>query len=65
LTNGKKPTILKMKKRIILSPNQEKKINKAIADYKAFKKIKKLLNTYKGKSFKILKIKQLVKNKLK
>jgi uncharacterized protein YprB with RNaseH-like and TPR domain len=54
-----------MKKRIILSPNQEKKINKAIADYKAFKKIEKLLNTYNGKSFKILKIKQLVKNKLK
>jgi len=54
-----------MKKKIILSPNQEKKINKAISEYKAFKKIENLLNTYKGKSFKILKIKQLVKNKLK
>lgn len=54
-----------MKKKIILSPSQEKKINKAISEYKAFKKIENLLNTYKGKSFKILKIKQLVKNKLK
>ena len=54
-----------MRKKIILSPIQEKKINKAIADNKAFKKIEKLLNTYNGKSFKILKIKQLVKNKLK
>lgn len=54
-----------MRKRIIICPNQEKKINKAIAEHKAFKKIEKLLNTYNGKSFKILKIKQLVKNKLK
>jgi uncharacterized protein YprB with RNaseH-like and TPR domain len=54
-----------MRKKIILTPIQKRKINKTIADYKAFKKIGKLLNTYNGKSFKILKIKQLVKNKLK
>ena len=54
-----------MRKKIVITPNQEKKINKAIAEHKAFKKIEKLLDTYKGKSFKILKIKQLVKNKIK
>lgn len=53
------------KKRIILSPSQEKRINRAIAEHKLFKKANEVLKDYKGSSFKILKIKQLVKSKLK
>lgn len=54
-----------MRKRIILNPSQEKKINRAIAEHKLFKKINEVVKDYKGNSFKILKVKQLVKNKLK
>lgn len=54
-----------MKKKVILSPSQERKIKKAISEHKALKKIDELISQYKGNSIKILKIKQAVKNKLK
>ena len=54
-----------MKSKVILTPSQTKRINRAVKEYKAFKQMDTILKDYKGKSFKILKIKQIVKNKLK
>jgi hypothetical protein len=53
-----------MEKKVILSPSQEKRINKAISEHKALKKISELISKYKGNSIKILKIKQAVNKKL-
>ena len=54
-----------MRKRIVLTPSQAKKINRAVKEYKAFKQMDTILKDYNGKSFKILRVKQIVKSKLK
>ena len=54
-----------MKSKAILTPIQTKRIDKAIREHKALKKMNEVLGNYKGKSFQILKIKQIVRNKLK
>lgn len=54
-----------MQKKVILTPMQSKRIDRAIKEHNALKKTREVLKGYKGKSFKILKIKQLVENKLK
>ena len=54
-----------MKSKVILTPSQAKKIRKAVKEYKALKQMNAVLNNYRGKSFKILKIRQIVKSKLK
>ena len=54
-----------MKSKVILTPSQTKRINRAVKEYKVLKQMNEVLGNYRGKSFKILKIKQIVKNKLK
>ena len=54
-----------MRNRILPTPSQQKRIKNAIIEHKALKEMDKVLNDYNGKSFKILKIRQIVKNKLK
>lgn len=54
-----------MKVKIQPTPAQKKRIDRAIREHKALKKMNEVVKDYRGKSFKILKIKQLIKDKLK
>ena len=54
-----------MKARIKPTPAQKKRIDRAIKEHNALKQANEVLKGYKCKSFKILKVKKLITDKLK
>lgn len=53
-----------MRKKIIASEKNKKAIGKALKEHKALKQAKRVLKDYKGKNFKILKIKSLIDERI-